>query len=130
MSPTRGVPGSPCSIVHHRFRSFVDRAMPATGEASFVGGKSSVSGHWVGWHSNRSATALPRSSRSLNSEERRRRHLLINTRPGLPCDLKAHLYSYSFDRLTPKWSRLCRTQYILYFEQCAQRTNIGGSART
>ena len=29
----------------------------------------------------------------------------INTYPGLACDVKSHLYSYSFD-LNPHWSRL------------------------
>ncbi len=29
----------------------------------------------------------------------------VNTYPGLACDVKSHLYSYSFD-LNPNWSRL------------------------
>jgi cyclohexanone monooxygenase len=33
----------------------------------------------------------------------------INTYPGLACDVKSHLYSYSF-ALNPHWSRLWSAQ--------------------
>ena len=44
----------------------------------------------------------------------------INTYPGLACDVKSHLYSYSFD-LNPHWSRLWSPQpeILAYFERCA-----------
>jgi cyclohexanone monooxygenase len=44
----------------------------------------------------------------------------INTYPGLACDVKSHLYSYSFD-LNPHWSRLWSGQreILRYFERCA-----------
>ena len=50
----------------------------------------------------------------------------INTYPGLACDVKSHLYSYSFD-LNAKWSRLWSAQpeILEYFEQCAQRYQLG-----
>jgi cyclohexanone monooxygenase len=50
----------------------------------------------------------------------------INTYPGLACDVKSHLYSYSFD-LNAKWSRLWSAQpeILAYFEQCAQRYQLG-----
>jgi cyclohexanone monooxygenase len=50
----------------------------------------------------------------------------INTYPGLACDVKSHLYSYSFD-LSAKWSRLWSAQpeILEYFEQCAQRYQLG-----
>ncbi|MGX9790858.1 flavin-containing monooxygenase [Mycobacterium sp. MMS18-G62] len=50
----------------------------------------------------------------------------INTYPGLACDVKSHLYSYSFD-LNPNWSRLWSAQpeILEYFEQCAQRYELG-----
>lgn len=43
----------------------------------------------------------------------------INTYPGLACDVKSHLYSYSFD-LNPHWSRLWSGQQeiLRYFERC------------
>jgi cyclohexanone monooxygenase len=49
----------------------------------------------------------------------------INTYPGLACDVKSHLYSYSFD-LNPHWSRLWSAQpeILGYFEQCAQRYDL------
>ena len=52
----------------------------------------------------------------------------INTYPGLACDVKSHLYSYSFD-LNANWSRLWSGQpeILEYFERCAQRY---GWART
>lgn len=45
-----------------------------------------------------------------------------NTYPGLACDVKSHLYSYSFD-LNPNWSRLWPPQpeILEYFERCAER---------
>jgi cyclohexanone monooxygenase len=44
----------------------------------------------------------------------------INTYPGLACDVKSHLYSYSFD-LNPHWSRLWSGQpeILAYFQRCA-----------
>ncbi|MEZ0365577.1 flavin-containing monooxygenase [Mycobacterium sp. pUA109] len=44
----------------------------------------------------------------------------INTYPGLACDVKSHLYSYSFD-LNPHWSRLWsgQAEILDYFERCA-----------
>jgi cyclohexanone monooxygenase len=50
----------------------------------------------------------------------------INTYPGLACDVKSHLYSYSFD-LNASWSRLWSGQQeiLQYFEQCAQRYELG-----
>jgi len=49
----------------------------------------------------------------------------INTYPGLACDVKSHLYSYSFD-LNARWSRLWSGQpeILEYFEQCAQRYQL------
>jgi cyclohexanone monooxygenase len=49
----------------------------------------------------------------------------INTYPGLACDVKSHLYSYSFE-LNPNWSRLWSAQpeILQYFEQCAQRYEL------
>lgn len=50
----------------------------------------------------------------------------INTYPGLACDVKSHLYSYSFD-LNPHWSRLWAAQpeILAYFERCADRYGLG-----
>ena len=49
----------------------------------------------------------------------------INTYPGLACDVKSHLYSYSFD-LNSNWSRLWSGQpeILEYFERCAQRYEL------
>jgi cyclohexanone monooxygenase len=49
----------------------------------------------------------------------------INTYPGLACDVKSHLYSYSFD-LNPNWSRLWSGQpeILEYFERCAERYQL------
>lgn len=49
----------------------------------------------------------------------------INTYPGLACDVKSHLYSYSFD-LNPRWSRLWSGQQEIleYFERCARRYRL------
>lgn len=49
----------------------------------------------------------------------------INTYPGLACDVKSHLYSYSFD-LNARWSRLWSGQpeILEYFERCAQRYRL------
>lgn len=49
----------------------------------------------------------------------------INTYPGLACDVKSHLYSYSFD-LNPEWSRLWSGQpeILAYFERCADRHRL------
>ena len=49
----------------------------------------------------------------------------INTYPGLACDVKSHLYSYSFD-LNAHWSRLWSGQpeILEYFERCAQRYQL------
>ena len=49
----------------------------------------------------------------------------INTYPGLACDVKSHLYSYSFD-LNADWSRLWSAQpeILEYFERCARRYQL------
>ncbi|MBO0677147.1 NAD(P)/FAD-dependent oxidoreductase [Mycolicibacterium sp. S2-37] len=49
----------------------------------------------------------------------------INTYPGLACDVKSHLYSFSFD-LNPHWSRLWSGQpeILEYFEECARRNDL------
>ncbi len=49
----------------------------------------------------------------------------INTYPGLACDVKSHLYSYSFD-LNPNWSRMWsgQAEILEYFERCAQRYKL------
>ncbi|PRC45173.1 cyclohexanone monooxygenase, partial [Mycobacterium sp. ITM-2017-0098] len=54
----------------------------------------------------------------------------INTYPGLACDVKSHLYSYSFD-LNPHWSRLWSDQQeiLKYFERCAQRYQLQQNLR-
>jgi cyclohexanone monooxygenase len=54
----------------------------------------------------------------------------INTYPGLACDVKSHLYSYSFD-LNPHWSRLWSGQpeILAYFEDCARRHTLGPHLR-
>ena len=50
----------------------------------------------------------------------------INTYPGLACDVKSHLYCYSFD-LNAGWSRLWAGQpeILEYFERCAERYRLG-----
>jgi cyclohexanone monooxygenase len=52
----------------------------------------------------------------------------INTYPGLACDVKSHLYSYSFD-LNANWSRLWSGQpeILEYFERCADRYRLGSN---
>ncbi|WNG90270.1 NAD(P)/FAD-dependent oxidoreductase [Mycobacterium sp. ITM-2016-00317] len=54
----------------------------------------------------------------------------INTYPGLACDVKSHLYSYSFD-LNARWSRLWSGQeeILEYFERCAQRHRLRDNLR-
>jgi cyclohexanone monooxygenase len=54
----------------------------------------------------------------------------INTYPGLACDVKSHLYSYSFD-LNADWSRLWSAQpeILAYFERCAERYRLGPHLR-
>ena len=49
----------------------------------------------------------------------------INTYPGLACDVKSHLYSYSFD-LNANWSRLWSAQpeILEYFERSAERYRL------
>lgn len=49
----------------------------------------------------------------------------INTYPGLACDVKSHLYSFSFD-LNPNWSRLWSEQpeILDYFERCADANDL------
>jgi cation diffusion facilitator CzcD-associated flavoprotein CzcO len=49
----------------------------------------------------------------------------INTYPGLACDVKSHLYSYSFD-LNPDWSRLWSAQpeILAYFQRCAEKYGL------
>ena len=54
----------------------------------------------------------------------------INTYPGLACDVKSHLYSYSFD-LNADWSRLWSGQkeILEYFERCAQRYQLASNLK-
>lgn len=54
----------------------------------------------------------------------------INTYPGLACDVKSHLYSYSFD-LNANWSRLWSAQpeILGYFERCAERYRLAPNLR-
>ena len=49
----------------------------------------------------------------------------VNTYPGLACDVKSHLYSFSF-HLNAGWSRLWSGQpeILRYFEQCADRYRL------
>jgi cyclohexanone monooxygenase len=49
----------------------------------------------------------------------------INTYPGLACDVKSHLYSYSF-ALNPRWSRLWSPQpeILEYFERCVKEQGL------
>ena len=49
----------------------------------------------------------------------------VNTYPGLACDVKSHLYSFSF-HLNAGWSRLWSGQpeILSYFEQCAERYRL------
>jgi cyclohexanone monooxygenase len=49
----------------------------------------------------------------------------INTYPGLACDVKSHLYSYSFE-LNPHWSRLWSPQpeILEYFQRCADKYRL------
>jgi cyclohexanone monooxygenase len=49
----------------------------------------------------------------------------INTYPGLACDVKSHLYSYSFD-LNANWSRLWSPQpeILAYFQRCADKYGL------
>lgn len=49
----------------------------------------------------------------------------INTYPGLACDVKSHLYSFSFD-LNPHWSRLWSGQpeILAYFARCADKYGL------
>lgn len=49
----------------------------------------------------------------------------INTYPGLACDVKSHLYSYSFD-LNAEWSRLWSGQpeILDYFQRCADKYGL------
>ena len=50
---------------------------------------------------------------------------LINTYPGLACDVKSHLYSYSFD-LNSDWSRLwpAQPEILAYFQRCADNYGL------
>ncbi|MCV7316985.1 NAD(P)/FAD-dependent oxidoreductase [Mycolicibacillus parakoreensis] len=54
----------------------------------------------------------------------------INTYPGLACDVKSHLYSYSFS-LNPRWSRLWARQpeILEYFERCAEQYGLSPHLR-
>lgn len=49
----------------------------------------------------------------------------INTYPGLACDVKLHLYSYSFD-LNSEWSRLWpgQQEILAYFQKCADEYGL------
>ncbi|BBZ01536.1 monooxygenase [Mycolicibacterium chitae] len=53
-----------------------------------------------------------------------------NTYPGLACDVKSHLYSFSFD-LNPDWSRLWSDQpeILRYFEDSARRHQLAPHLR-
>jgi len=53
-----------------------------------------------------------------------------NTYPGLACDVKSHLYSFSFD-LNPNWSRMWSGQpeILEYLERSAQRYDLGPHLR-
>jgi cyclohexanone monooxygenase len=50
----------------------------------------------------------------------------INTYPGLACDVKSHLYSFSFDT-NADWSRLWsgQAEILAYFERSAERYRLG-----
>lgn len=50
---------------------------------------------------------------------------LINTYPGLACDVKSHLYSYSFD-LNSDCSRLwpAQPEILEYFQRCADKYGL------
>jgi cyclohexanone monooxygenase len=50
----------------------------------------------------------------------------INTYPGLACDVKSHLYSFSFDK-NAHWSRLWsgQAEILAYFERCAEKYGLG-----
>jgi cyclohexanone monooxygenase len=54
----------------------------------------------------------------------------INTYPGLACDVKSHLYSYSFD-LNANWSRLWSAQpeILAYFQRCADKYGLRAHVR-
>jgi cyclohexanone monooxygenase len=49
----------------------------------------------------------------------------INTYPGLACDVKSHLYSFSFD-MNANWSRLWsgQAEILAYFERSARRYRL------
>lgn len=50
----------------------------------------------------------------------------INTYPGLACDVKSHLYSFSFEK-NANWSRLWsgQAEILAYFERCAEKYRLG-----
>lgn len=54
----------------------------------------------------------------------------INTYPGLACDVKSHLYSFSFD-LNSHWSRLWSAQpeILEYFERCVDGYDLHSHLR-
>ncbi|MET0900921.1 MAG: NAD(P)/FAD-dependent oxidoreductase [Mycobacterium sp.] len=54
----------------------------------------------------------------------------VNTYPGLACDVKSHLYSFSF-ALNGDWSRLWSGQpeILAYFEDCARRYRLAPHLR-
>ena len=49
----------------------------------------------------------------------------INTYPGLACDVKSHLYSFSFEK-NAHWSRLWsgQAEILAYFERCAEKYGL------
>src|SRR6195952_5872117 len=49
----------------------------------------------------------------------------INTYPGLACDVKSHLYSFSFEK-NANWSRLWsgQAEILAYFEGVAERYRL------
>lgn len=53
-----------------------------------------------------------------------------NTYPGLACDVKSHLYSFSFD-LNADWTRLWAGQpeILRYFEECTRRHRLDAHLR-
>ena len=128
----RGVPGVRAGILHHRFGARRRRRpMPAnrmTGKGLSVGiigaGPGGLAlGIFLSKAGFRDFTIFDRED-GVGGTWR------INTYPGLACDVKSHLYSYSFD-LNANWSRLWSGQpeILDYFEQCAQRYELGANLK-
>ncbi len=125
----RGVPGLRAGVVHHRLRTCRGRrAMPANRVSPSVGiigaGPGGLAlGIFLRRAGFRDFTIFDRED-GVGGTWR------INTYPGLACDVKSHLYSYSFD-LNANWSRLWSGQpeILDYFERCAQRYELGPNLR-